>query len=143
MEHQSECESCGIDKLFYSIACLIFLGPTAGWAEGNDELWEMTTTTEVKGMPETTRISTVCMKKGATYKPVKTPAQKKCEIVDVEVSGDTIKWKMECSGRNPMKGSGRMERNGNMMKGGMEMASENLGMTQEISGKLIGSCQMK
>jgi len=132
-----------VNKLIHSVAWLIFLSPTAGWAEGNDELWEMTTTIEITGMPETTRIRNVCMQKGIAYKPVKSPAQKKCEIFDVELFDDMTKWKMACSGRNPMKGSGKMERSGNTMKGKVEIASEKLEMKQEIFGRLVGSCEMK
>ena len=129
--------------IIFSIVLLALLSPVAVWAEGGDELWEMTTRMEVVGMPETTRVTTVCMPKGAAYQPVKSPAQKKCEISGVEVSGNQTKWKMECSGRNPMKGSGEMKRSGNTMNGNMEMASEKLKMSQEISGKLVGGCQTK
>jgi len=130
-------------EFLFSIVLLALLSPVAVWAEGGDELWEMTTKMEVVGMPETIRVSSVCMPKGAAYKPVKSPAQKKCETSAIEVSGNKTKWKMECFGRNPMKGRGEMERSGNAMSGKTEMVSRKLKRSQEISGKLVGSCQAK
>lgn len=112
-------------------------------AAGSDELWEMTIKMDMPGMPMPAMTQTVCQPKGAAYKPGNVSHQKHCETTDLKVSGDTTSWKMHCSGRDAMDGSGEVIRSGNTLQGSMKMSSKDMQMTQVISGKRVGTCQAK
>ena len=116
---------------------------TSAMAAGSDELWEMTTKVDMTGMSMPAMTEKVCLPKGAGYKPGKVPHQKNCEMTDHKVSGNTTSWKMHCSGRDAMDGSGEVIRSGNTLKGTMKMSSRDIQMTQVISGKRVGNCQAK
>jgi hypothetical protein len=115
----------------------------SAWAAGSDELWEMTTKMDMPGMPMPAMTQTVCLPKGAGYQPGKVPHQKNCEMSDLKVSGNKTSWKMHCSGRDAMDGSGEVTRTANSMKGMMKLSSKDIQMTQDISGKRVGTCQAK
>jgi len=115
----------------------------SAWAAGSDELWEMTTKMDMPGMAMPAMTEKVCLPKGEGYKPGKVPHQKNCEMSDLKVSGDKTSWKMHCSGRDAMDGSGEVTRTANTMKGVMKLSSKDIQMTQDISGKRVGTCQAK
>jgi hypothetical protein len=128
-------------KILLSVMLLTMISPATGWASGSDELWEITTVTEMPGMPMPAITQTVCLPKGTGYKPGKVPHQRRCEVTDLKVSGNKTNWKVHCPGRDPMKGSGEVTRTANTMKGTVELSSSGIQMTQAISGKRTGTCQ--
>lgn len=83
---------------------------------------------------------TFCQPKDGTYKPDKGKQDKNCEMTDVHVSGNTTKWKMHCSGKDAMEGSGEMTRTADTMNGTIKMSMKNGQMTQVMSGKRVGTC---
>jgi hypothetical protein len=115
----------------------------SAWAAGSDELWEMTTKMDMPGMTMPAMTETVCLPKGGSYKPGKVPHQKNCEVSDLKVSGDKTTWKVHCPGRDPMNGNGEVTRTANTMKGMMKLSSKEIQMSQDISGKRVGTCQAK
>jgi len=127
--------------LIFGITLLAAASPVSVWAAGSDELWEMTTKTDMPGMPMPAVTGTVCLAKGAGYKPGKVPHQRHCEVTDLKVSGNKTSWKVHCSGRDPLTGSGEVTRTANTMKGTLNLSSKEIQMTQDISGKLVGTCQ--
>ena len=130
-------------ELLSGMALLAAMGSTSALAAGSDELWEMTTRMDMPGMPMPTMTQTVCLRKGESYKPGKVSHQKNCEMTDLKVSGNKTTWKMHCSGRDAMDGSGEVTRTEKTMKGSMKLSSKDIQMTQAISGKLVGTCQAK
>ena len=90
-------------------------------AAGDDESWEISTKMDMPGMamPAVTHVS--CLPKGGAYKPDSGPKDKSCQMTDVKVSGNTTSWKMQCSGKEPMTGSGEMTRTADTMKGTMKI----------------------
>jgi len=112
-------------------------------AAESDELWEIKTRMDMPGMPMPEVTQTVCMPKGAGYKPGKVPHQKHCETIGLKVSGNKTSWKVHCSGRDAMDGSGEVIRTADTMKGSMKLSSKDMQMTQDISGKRVGTCQAK
>jgi hypothetical protein len=113
-------------------------------AAGDDESWEMSVRMEMQGMsmPGATFLS--CQPKGGAYKPGGGPRDNECQMSDIRVSGNTTRWKMQCSGQQPMSGSGEMTRSANAMNGTIKMSMAEKGggmeMTQVISGKRVGNC---
>ena len=125
------------------IILLAAVSTASAWAAGSDELWEMTTKMDMPGMPMPAMTETVCLPKGGAYKPGKVPHQKNCEMSDLKVSGNKTSWKVHCPGRDAMDGSGEVTRTANSMKGMMKLSSKEIQMTQDISGKRVGTCQAK
>ena len=130
-------------ELLSGMLLLAAMSPASALAAGSDELWEMTTKMDMPGMPMPAMTQTVCLRKGESYKPGKVPHQKNCEMTGLKVSGNKTTWKMHCSGRDAMDGSGEVTRTEKTMKGSMKLSSKDIQMTQTISGKRIGACQAK
>lgn len=130
-------------ELLFGMVLLVAASPASVWAAGSDELWKMTTKMDMPGMAMPAMTETVCLPKGGSYKPGKVPHQKNCEMSDLKVSGNKTSWKMHCSGRDAMDGSGEVTRTATTMKGTMKLSSKEIQMTQDISGKRVGTCQAK
>lgn len=129
--------------LLSGIFLLAALSHVTAWAAGSDELWNMTTKMDMPGMAMPEVKHTVCLHKGEAYKPGNVPHQKNCKMTDIKVSGDKTTWKMHCSGREAMDGSGEIIRTANTMNGSVKFSSKDIQMTQSISGKRVGTCQAK
>lgn len=127
-------------KLFTGMMLLGVMNSAAVLAAGSDELWEITTKMDVKGMAMPMATQTSCLPKGGAYKPEKGSRDKNCEMTDIQVSGNTTKWKMHCSGKDAMEGSGEMTRTADTMNGTIKMSMKNGQMTQVMSGKRVGTC---
>jgi hypothetical protein len=112
-------------------------------AAGSDELWEMTVKMDTPGMSMPAMTHNSCLPKGAAYKPEKDQQQKNCEVTDLKVSGTKTSWKMHCTGKDAMDGSGEVTRTADTINGSMKMSMQDMQMTQVISGKRIGTCQAK
>jgi len=136
-------EDCFLKTFRTGMVLLAFICPTPAWSAVGDELWKMTTKTEMTGMPMPEVTQSVCLPKGEAYKPGNIPHQKHCKLTDIKVLGDKTTWHIHCSGREAMDGNGEMIRAVNTMKGRMTLNSENITMTMVFSGKLIGTCQAK
>ena len=106
--------------------------------------WEITTQTEMEGMamsiPPITH--TQCIK-GDELVPQSQEANQECQVTDIKTSGDTVSWKIVCSGQNGgMEGTGEVTYKGDTMEGTMDMVIQGAGMQvkNKISGKRIGDC---
>jgi hypothetical protein len=122
-------------------------GAGSALAAGSDELWDMTMKVEMPGMnmqmPEMKH--QFCQPKGNAFKPDSMPRQdKKCEMVDLKVSGNTTSWKMRCTGPEKMEGSGIMTRTADTLQGSTKMSMTSQGQTmqmnQAMSAKRVGTC---
>ena len=66
-----------------------------------------------------------------------------CKISDIKTAGDSISWKMICSGKSgEMEGTGTVTYKGDTMTGTMNMVIKGAGMQikNTMSGKRIGAC---
>ena len=74
------------------------------FADGPDELWEITVKMEMAGMPAMpAHTSNVCQRKGSVD-PTKTGAKDKdndCQVTDKKQSGNKTSWKMVCTKPRP------------------------------------------
>lgn len=130
-------------KSLWLLAALCLSG--VAQAAGNDELWAVTTKMEMEGMPFAMpgQTSNVCIEKGKQNDPNRAvPADKdrNCTMSDVKVSGNRSSWKMKCTGKDPMTGSGEMTSGNGSYTGKMQMHSADGDMTMNYAGKRIGSC---
>ncbi len=110
--------------------------------------WEITTKTEIQGMPQAqvpSQTHTQCMKKG-DFVPHSKEASKACKISGIKESGNSVSWKIVCSGKNGnMEGSGTVSYKGDTMKGSMELEIKNAGMKIRnfVTGRRLGDCPTK
>lgn len=124
-------------------ALLSFVAASALAQGGPDELWNMTTRMEMAGMPGQTFPSQACMKKGQAQ-PDKMSQDKNCKVTDVRTVGNKTSWKVVCSGRDAMSGTGEITRTRDSMDGRIRLqgksGGETMDMTMVLSGKLAGGC---
>ena len=117
------------------------------WAEGSDELWEVEAKMDMRisipGMAMPAVTNTACLSKGGEYKPEKFLQEKNCEMTDLKVVGNKTSWKVRCSGQVDMEAQGEVARNADTLSGVIYVTTNGMQMTQNISGKRIGTCQQK
>ncbi|HLE08707.1 MAG TPA: DUF3617 family protein [Thermodesulfobacteriota bacterium] len=136
-------------KIIFSIlaAAVVFFAANANAGlDMQDGKWEITTEIEMLGMP--IKMPPVTVTECLTSKaPV--PEEKgegmECKMVEQKVSGDTITWKVKCSGSSgESEGSGSVTYKGDRMEGVMKMkakhGNEMMEMTSRMKGRRIGKC---
>ncbi len=123
-------------KLLTVLPLLCALGAHAA---GTDELWEMTTSMEMPGMKMPPTKTTFCMPKGGDYKP-ESPKESNCQMLDMKSVGNTTRWKMRCTGKQAMEGTGEMTRTADTMTQKTTMTMDKMTMTTVSNSKRIGTC---
>jgi len=109
--------------------------------------WQITTQTEIPGMPFTP--PAVTMRQCLTLKdriPQGKDATGECKVVDQSSSGDTIRWTMRCGdATGTTEAKGEVTYSGKTMKGVSHITSSSRGetmqMTSRMKGQRIGPCQ--
>lgn len=135
-------------KTFISCFAFILSLFTAAAFATPGELWEITSKTEMPGMPFAMPGSTqqVCMSKGSTNDPRQSSQDKSCKMTDIRTSGNKTTWKMRCNHDGEiMNGSGEQTTTRNSFQGVTHLSGksggENVDMTMRYSGKNLGkSC---
>lgn len=109
-------------------------------AAGEGEWWEMTTKMEMPGMPAMPGgpPTKFCRVKGDESKPVKSDDDKNCSITDVKNAGNTMTFKMKCTGKDAMTGSGELTSTATTFNQKIKMRSGGEDMVMVASGKRIG-----
>jgi Protein of unknown function (DUF3617) len=88
------------------------------------------------------RTSQVCRPKG-DRDPSKTGPKERdsdCKVVDSKQSGNRSTWKMVCTKPHAMTVLGDVTYSGDSYQGTMKVTGGDMDMTQNISGKKVGSC---
>ncbi len=119
---------------------LLLLVVVPAWSAGTDELWDMTFAMDMGGMTMPSPTIKSCIPKGGQYKPEDKDKSKNCKLSDYKISGNTVYWKMECTGKEAMTGSGEITKTATTMKGVFNMHAHDMDMTQKINGKRVGTC---
>lgn len=125
-------------RLASALAGLALAAPVQ--AQGPDELWNMTTRMEMAGMQMPASSVQVCMKKGE-QRADNLQQDKNCKVTEQKVVGNKMTWKIVCTGKDAMTGSGEMTRTAESMDGRMRMkTSDGDEMTVVYTGKRAGGC---
>lgn len=103
-----------------------------------DELWEISNAMEMQGMSIPSTTQRTCIAKNQAYKPE--PEDKNCTTYDVKVSGNKTSWKMRCTGKDAMEGSGVVTKTASSLDGVMTMKTQGEQMTMKMSGRIVGKC---
>ena len=128
---------------------LLTISPLAFADEKSGEWWEVTTKMEMPGMPEFSAMmpgghpTKVCLPTERDEQPFQSQDQD-CTTSDVENSGDSITFKMTCTGDHPMTGTGEGTFSRDNFHQKMKMQSDDGEMLMTIDGKRIGGeCKVK
>lgn len=129
-----------------ALAALLCAG-LAHAAPTGEEKWQITTKMEMVGMPFAMpgTTATVCLPPGEKSNEKMVPADSKCKVSGMKVTGNTTRFHVECPPPEKMSGDGEFTRlgadayNGTMsMKGVMD--GESIDMKMTYAGKKIGMC---
>ncbi|MBA3024594.1 MAG: DUF3617 domain-containing protein [Gammaproteobacteria bacterium] len=136
-----------MQRLSYLMFTLLVTMHTSLAHAAAGETWEITTKSEMAGMPyampETTM--TVCQPKNGEPDPKQMMERDgNCKVTDVKHSGSKTTWKMRCDGDGQkMSGSGEISHSKNSYQGKSRMSGtadgEKFDMTATYRGKRIGS----
>jgi len=116
---------------------------TPGFAQqGPDNLWEVSSTMTMEGMRVPGPPTQVCAKAGQNEPPP--PMQGECQITDRKTTGNRTTFRVTCTGKEPMTGTGEMTTGKDSYQGVMRLSAkmdgETTNMTTEYAGRLIGKC---
>jgi hypothetical protein len=106
-------------------------------------LWEITSEVKMPGMNLPPSTHTQCITKDDLV-PQKTQPGQECQMTDVKVNGNTVTWKMRCSGQGrDMTGTGQITYNGDRFSGSMKMnmPGQAMKIITHMKGRRIGDCQ--
>ena len=114
------------------------------YAQGKDELWEMTNKMEMEGMPMAMPAQTgkVCVEAGKSEAAV-SPGDSDCRTSGVKRSGNKTSFRMECTKPEKMTGTGEITRTQDRMSGTISLKGDDMNMKQTFSGRRIGNCDAK
>jgi len=63
---------------------------------------------------------------------------------ELQTAGNRTTWQVECTGDEPMSGTGEMTMGSGAYQGAMKLkAKDGMTMVTEYSGKLVGKCTAK
>jgi Protein of unknown function (DUF3617) len=130
-----------------SLAMSVCLAWSAsGFAQqGADNLWEVSTTMVMEGMRMPGPPTQVCAKAGQSDSMM--PMQGDCQITDRNTVGNRTTFRVTCTGKDAMSGTGEITTARDSYQGIMRLSAktdgETTNMTTEYSGKLIGKCTAK
>ena len=135
----------------FIVVMTIFTGNAFAGPNINTGLWEITTDTEMIGMPDMPKMNVPsqthrqCLSKEDLV-PQSKEASQECKIINVSESGDTISWKIICSGKNgSMEGTGEVTYSGDSLEGfmNMEIKGTDMKIRNKIKGHRIGECTLQ
>lgn len=128
------------------VGVVVLITATAwGGPKMNPGKWEITTKTEMAGMPSQSITHTQCIANDDLV-PMSDDANQECQVKNIKISGNTVFWEISCGGQGgqggQMDGTGEVTYNGDTMKGKMEMTIQGMNMkvTNILAGKRIGPC---
>ena len=107
-----------------------------------DDLWEVSSRSTMRDMSTPGTTSRVCAKSGERDSMV--PIQDDCRITDRQTDGDRTTFRVACTGKEPMSGTGAMTQARDSYRGILKLSTmvdgEAMVITTEYSGRLIGKC---
>jgi len=121
---------------------LLFAGFVLAEPNMNPGKWEITTKTEMAGMPAQSMTHVQCITKNDLV-PMSEEAGQQCKVTDVKTSSNTVSFKIACGGQGGgMSGAGTITYDGDTMNGIMTMTISGADMTVKntLNGKRLGDC---
>ena len=106
-------------------------------------LWEITTKTEMPGMPFQPPPMTVqhCYT-AQDVKEQPVPKDEQCKVTDLKTSGSKVSWKVECKGEAAGKGEGQITYQGDSAyEGWTKMQTQGMTVSMQYKAKRLGDCK--
>lgn len=127
---------------------VMLLLPTGLFAADSirDGYWEVTSQTEMPGMPMKIPASTIkhCYSKEDVKDQKKVIARdKNCTMTDYKVAGNKVTWAMKCTGQSAGIFNGETIFSADAYTSTMKMKTQGQNMTVKVKGKRIGECPKK
>lgn len=118
----------------------------AGGVDMREGLWEVTTTTEMTGMPMPMQIPPMTTTQCITPKDMVPKDQQQgaeCKMVKNEVNGNTVTWSVVCQVEGgESRGDGTITYHGDSFDGTMKISMEGgMRMTNVMKGRRLGACK--
>jgi hypothetical protein len=118
------------------------------WAQGSDELWEVTTNVDMPGMPMAIPAQTmqVCKDKNRRVEDDIVKKDQPCKMTDMRTSGTRTTYSIVCEGKDAFSGTGEHEMLGKdsyRMKMHMNYSSRGMSMDMVTNARRIGACDAK
>jgi hypothetical protein len=120
---------------------LILATPAAaGAAAERGVYWEQVMEMEMPGMPFAMPPQTmkICLPVDNWSRPPDAKKDPNCEVKDLKRSGNTMSWKIVCTGENAMTGEGEMTKAGDTYSGQTKMTTARGSMNMKLRGKKLG-----
>jgi hypothetical protein len=119
-----------------TLAIVFLAGATARAADEGGVWWE--TSVEMQGMGMAMPATKVCLPRNGPKEPPSAGDDPSCKVTDVKNDGLRMTWKMECTGKNAMKGDGEMTRTKDGYTGKVNMHMAQGDMVMAMTGKRLG-----
>ena len=135
----------GLIAIRAGFAMALALGfPPQATAQGKGELWDVTVTMEMPGMPaaippRTSRVCAAPNRRDVDW----VPKQGECKVLESKRVGTKFSYQMECAGSHPSTVVGEVVFGNNVYDGRMKMTMNNADQTMNMvfSGKRVaGDC---
>ena len=136
------CRSAALGCAGTVLAFALAASPPA-FAQGKDDLWEISSKMEMPGMPMSMPAQTnrACVGKNRKDEDF-IPRQGDCRMVETKRVGNTFTYRMDCAGNAPATVDGAITFGNNVYDGKMRMTMKQTNDTMNITftGKRIGDC---
>ena len=130
-------------RLAVAAAAALVLVPVAHAQQKGDQ-WEVTVRMEMPGMTMPAQTVRMCLDKKARDESYVPQGRGDCKVVDTHKSGNTLRYRMECSGKDALSTEGEITWSGDSYAGKMHMkgksGSDSFDMSQTFAGRKVGEC---
>ncbi len=135
-------------KQLLVLCAAILLLPAGLFAAGpvREGLWEITSQTEMPGMPSRIPPSTVthCYTKEEVSDQKKMIARdKNCTVTDYKMSGNKVTWAMKCTGKGAGTFTGETVFGNDAYTSTMKMNTQGHNIKVKVKARRIGDCPAK
>lgn len=130
-------------KAIITLLCVSALPALSSAANMRDGLWEISSRTDMPGMPVKAQPTVVrhCYTKEEVRDQKRVIARDgACTITDMKSSGTRVNWTMKCAGPNPATMTGETVFGDDSYTSTMHMKSGGHSMTTRVKARRVGNC---
>jgi hypothetical protein len=124
------------------VAATFAVSPALAQQKGDE--WEVTIKMEMPGMAMPPHTMRMCLDKRARDDSFVPQGRGECKVTDSKRTGNTVRYHMECAGKDRLVADGEMTWASDTYSGKMRMTGKSGGdgfeMSQTYAGKKVGEC---
>lgn len=148
MERRKKMKSMVLLLLSVSLLFVSRSMVAAGGPDFQEGLWEISSVSEMPGMPVMPSVKQNQCMTNKNYVPHgKEEKDNSCTVSDLKTNGNTVTWKMACKSKEgAMDGNGKITYNRDKLDGSVVINMQMPGMgkmqmTNKMTGRRIGDCK--